>query len=72
MKSTYKAAEVAAPEFALLAIEAHGGLDRWQRFSTVSVHGISRTLRLRSHGVLRHRLSDKKNLCSPTGRPFRP
>ena len=26
MKSTYKAAEVAAPELALLAIEAHGAL----------------------------------------------
>jgi hypothetical protein len=41
MKSTYKAAEVATPELALLAIEAHGGLDRWQRFTTVSVHGIN-------------------------------
>src|SRR5206468_6822280 len=31
-----------------------------------------RTLRLRSQGVLWHRLSDeKKNLPSPTGRPFR-
>jgi hypothetical protein len=41
MKSTYKAVEVSAPELANLAIEAHGGLERWKRFSTISVHGIN-------------------------------
>src|ERR1700730_15653578 len=41
MKSTYEAVEVEAPELALLAIEAHGGLDRWKRFTTLSVHGIN-------------------------------
>jgi len=31
-----------------------------------------RTLRLRSQGVLRHRLSDEEeDLCSRSGRPFR-
>ena len=28
-------------ELATLAIDAHGGLDRWKRFSTLSVHGIN-------------------------------
>jgi hypothetical protein len=28
-------------ELARLAIEAHGGLERWKRFTTVSVHGIN-------------------------------
>jgi len=28
-------------EIAKLAIDAHGGLDRWKRFSTLSVHGIN-------------------------------
>jgi hypothetical protein len=28
-------------ELARLAINAHGGLDRWKRFTTVSVHGIN-------------------------------
>ena len=28
-------------ELAKLAIDAHGGLDRWKRFSTLSVHGIN-------------------------------
>ena len=41
MKSTYKAVEVSAPDLAKLAIEAHGGLDRWKRFTTLSVHGIN-------------------------------
>src|SRR5213593_3967329 len=41
MKGTYKAVEVSAPDLAKLAIEAHGGLDRWERFTTLSVHGIN-------------------------------
>lgn len=41
MKSTYQAVEVSAPDLAKLAIEAHGGLDRWERFTTLSVHGIN-------------------------------
>jgi hypothetical protein len=41
MKSTSKAVEVTAPDLAKLAIEAHGGLKRWQRFSQLSVHGIN-------------------------------
>ena len=28
-------------ELTKLAIDAHGGLDRWKRFSTLSVHGIN-------------------------------
>src|SRR6476620_6603252 len=28
-------------ELAKLAIEAHGGLDRWKRFNMLSVHGIN-------------------------------
>jgi hypothetical protein len=36
LKSTYQ-----APVLATLAIEAHGGLEHWKRFSTVSVHGIN-------------------------------
>ena len=28
-------------ELAKLAIEAHGGLERWKRLTTVSVHGIN-------------------------------
>ena len=35
MKSTYKAVE---QDLAQFAIEAHGGLERWNRFSTVSAH----------------------------------
>src|SRR6266849_8516206 len=38
MKSTYKAVE---QDLAQFAIDAHGGLERWKRFSTVSVHGIN-------------------------------
>src|SRR5438034_6593638 len=41
MKGTYKAVEVSAPDLAKLAIEAHGGLDRWKRFTMLSVHGIN-------------------------------
>src|SRR6202022_2060083 len=41
MSTTYKALEVSAPDLAKLAIEAHGGLDRWRRFTTLSVHGIN-------------------------------
>src|ERR1700681_2397448 len=41
MKGTHKAVEVSAPDLANLAIEAHGGLERWKRFSTLSVHGIN-------------------------------
>jgi hypothetical protein len=41
MKNTYKAAEVSAPDLANLAIKAHGGLDRWEHFNTLSVHGIN-------------------------------
>ena len=41
MKGTQKALEVLAPELAMLAIEAHGGRDRWERFSTLSVHAIN-------------------------------
>jgi hypothetical protein len=38
MKSTYKAVD---QDLAQFAIEAHGGLEGWKRFSTVSVHGIN-------------------------------
>jgi hypothetical protein len=38
MESTSKAVEVSAPDLAKLAIEAHGGLERWKRFTTLSVH----------------------------------
>jgi hypothetical protein len=41
MKSTYKAVEGSLPDLAELAIEAHGGLERWNRFTTVTVHGIN-------------------------------
>jgi len=41
MKSTNRAAEIAAPDLAILAIEAHGGLERWKRFTTLSVRGIN-------------------------------
>ena len=41
MKGTSKAMEVSAPELAKLAIEAHGGLERWNSFTTLSVHGIN-------------------------------
>ena len=37
-KSTYKFGDVVLPELAQLAIEAHGGLERWIRFSTLSAH----------------------------------
>lgn len=40
-KGTTKAVEAPLPDLAKLAIEAHGGLDRWKRFTTVSVHGIN-------------------------------
>src|SRR3984885_1944391 len=35
MKSTSKVVEQDLPQF---AIEAHGGLERWNRFSTISAH----------------------------------
>ena len=38
MKSTSKAAGLATPARAMLAIEAHAGLDRWKRFTTLAVH----------------------------------
>jgi hypothetical protein len=38
MKDTYKTVEVSAPDLANFAIEAHGGLERWKRFTTLSVH----------------------------------
>src|SRR6266852_3106545 len=38
MKSTYKAGDIAAPELAMLAMEAHGGLERWNRFTMLSAH----------------------------------
>jgi hypothetical protein len=41
MKGTYEGVDVSAPDLAKLAIEAHGGLDRWRRFTTLSVHGIN-------------------------------
>ena len=41
MKSTSQATAVSAPDLANLAIEAHGGLERWKRFTTLSVHGIN-------------------------------
>jgi hypothetical protein len=41
MNSTSKAMEVSAPDLAKLAIEAHGGLERWKHFTTLSVHGIN-------------------------------
>jgi hypothetical protein len=41
MKGTHKAVEVSAPDLANLAIEAHRGLERWKRFTTLSVHGIN-------------------------------
>jgi hypothetical protein len=41
LTATYQAVEISAPELAKLAIQAHGGLDRWKRFTTLSVHGIN-------------------------------
>jgi hypothetical protein len=41
MGSTSQATRVSAPELAKLAIEAHGGLERWKRFSTVSIDGLN-------------------------------
>src|ERR1700682_763301 len=41
MKSTSQATAVSAPDLANLAIEAHGGLEPWRRFTTLSVHGIN-------------------------------
>ena len=41
MKGTTEATEVSALDLANLAIEAHGGLERWNRFTTLSVHGIN-------------------------------
>jgi hypothetical protein len=38
MKNTYQAVE---QDLAQLAIEAHGGLERWKRFTTLSIHGIN-------------------------------
>jgi hypothetical protein len=38
IRSTHKAGDVAGPELAKLAIEAHGGLERWNRFTTLSAH----------------------------------
>ena len=38
MKSAYKPGDVAAPDLATLAIEAHGGLERWNCFTTLSAH----------------------------------
>jgi hypothetical protein len=35
MKSTHNAVEGGAPDLATLAIEAHGGLDSWNRFTTL-------------------------------------
>jgi hypothetical protein len=35
MKGTYKAVE---QDLAQFAIEAHGGLDGWNRFTTLSAH----------------------------------
>src|SRR6266851_799737 len=40
MTSLSKETEVVAPDLAKLAIEAHGGLERWNSFTTLSVHGI--------------------------------
>ena len=37
-RNAYKAGDVAAPNLAKLAIEAHGGLERWNRFTTLSAH----------------------------------
>jgi len=41
MKSISKAAAISAPDLAMSAIDAHGGLERWKRFTTLSVHGIN-------------------------------
>ena len=41
MTSLSKETEVVAPDLAKLAIEAHGGLERWNSFTTLSVHGIN-------------------------------
>ena len=38
MESAYQAAE---QDLAQFAIEAHGGLERWKRFTMLSVHGIN-------------------------------
>jgi hypothetical protein len=38
MKSTNQAPELATPALAMLAIETHGGLERWNRFTTLSAH----------------------------------
>lgn len=38
MKGTSKTVEGRAPDLAKLAIEAHGGLERWNSFTTLSAH----------------------------------
>jgi hypothetical protein len=38
MRSADKAADVAVPELAKLAIDAHGGLARWNQFTQISAH----------------------------------
>jgi hypothetical protein len=38
MRSAYKAGDVTTPELAKLAIDAHGGLERWNRFTMISAH----------------------------------
>src|SRR5258707_10712288 len=39
--SPYDQRRLTMAKLAKLAIDAHGGLDTWRRFSTVSVHGIN-------------------------------
>ena len=41
MKGTSQATKASETDLAMLAIEAHGGLERWNSFTTVSVHGIN-------------------------------
>ena len=54
MKSRSKAVE---QDLAKLAIEAHGGLERWERFTSLSVHGINGGLLWGAKGKLEYSMT---------------
>jgi len=50
MKGTHEAVEVSAPDLAKFASEAHGGLERWNGFTTLSAHLIQGSVLWASEG----------------------
>jgi hypothetical protein len=56
-------------KLANLAIDAHGGLDRWNNFTTLSVHGINGGA---SSSIAVTRLSFKRNEMQMRGTDRRP